>query len=945
MSKIPKLQVHATQNDSYDKNMSFLQIPASEKPTFNATIENVETFTPEQKSKLAWIWALVQDKKPSFTKEDRNEYAYQGYVGGHGFHMPRIYSGQGMGWLEPFINDGKTQPSNKTQNGVFVSVKANPSVYGYEWREYSENNKGKIIQREVKYGETIQLHIYTDGLYGNEIEIDLIDTKNSEEDLPIHEKEDGKYKDLPKPNKAVNKKDNYPSFHKKMQREVIVFPHAEDATIVGNQCTFNEITKETKKTLVQKCVTNIYIDPIWSFYVNNESGGFDNSITMKAVIFDTKGTELKCKTAPELNIKGEEKKRSLLEPEGNKAVVVGQVETNVADFFDCRYDTIVLKQQDKSKTVTVFDSSKHDDRRKNPIEIEIVSGKKESYLLDFDMKTEECDVKPHKHLTNELVVYTVPPNYEFTIEPGSQAKHTVKKEETKLYKAESSAKISVAGTSSTSKSEVKNETGVVKVGQKQLQFDGFYNYDIPQNSEDTLLVFEKALQYFWLPDLGDKIKFISMAANSCAYKKDIRISFYPDIKWTLKFGFNVTKEDIEALNERGLKSPLGVFEALEEGNKRNQDEADKRDKEFFDQNKELKRIQNKEINETRKEFKLKKKLKKKKTEPQPEDKGKFAGLIEILKKVTISLSEEHYDGDQKNELSEEFVKQFYNRYQAQFEMLAEIAEVIEGKKDQSNAAQGNKIDDYLQDRTKSVAGLRESLKRKPTEYEIIYPKLALAGSWFYETIDEAKYPALAGRQGLGIDVNFSAKPLMGIGIKWDLLELLCRRHPIAYAILKAVDALLYILSDDPNAVTCEASITGSIDAEIKFQHNMLAGFKNLATKGKASIQVKLEFKVNIANTFKAMRYEVIVKRGFSLGASSGIGITQLYGIDNKGFYLQKVLEFEGIKFEFSATGVVQVKKGQSGNKKDPLLNLGGEINGEITFLDYKYESQKIYFNS
>ena len=122
---------------------------------------------------------------------------------------------------------------------------------------------------------------------------------------------------------------------------------------------------------------------------------------------------------------------------------------------------------------------------------------------------------------------------------------------------------------------------------------------------------------------------------------------------------------------------------------------------------------------------------------------------------------------------------------------------------------------------------------------------------------------------------------------------------------------------------------------------MLAGFKDMSAKGKSAITVAIEFKINIANSFKIMNYEVIVKRGFSVGASSGLGITDNFGVDNQGFYNQKILEFEGIKFEFSATGIVQVNKNKN-NRKDSLFDLGGEINGEITFLNYKFEAPKMY---
>ncbi|MGV0921976.1 hypothetical protein ACTS94_16765 [Empedobacter falsenii] len=126
---------------------------------------------------------------------------------------------------------------------------------------------------------------------------------------------------------------------------------------------------------------------------------------------------------------------------------------------------------------------------------------------------------------------------------------------------------------------------------------------------------------------------------------------------------------------------------------------------------------------------------------------------------------------------------------------------------------------------------------------------------------------------------------------------------------------------------------------------MLAGFKDMNAKGKSALNVKLDLKINIAQTYKVLNYEVIVKRGFSVGASSGIGVTNVYGIDNEGLYLQKILEFEGIKFEFSATGIMEVKKTELDKKKKNIVSLGGEIKGEITFLNYKYESPKIHLIS
>lgn len=882
---------------------------------------------------VRWIWCTI-DGKLKFDVDDHNLDYAEGTTE-NWFTVPKVLEGGGLVYLEAFHKDNT--PANEAPIGLFVRADGKPEIVAVEWRYFKNDNKGEKIPKETKlpFGGTIQLHVYTAGLYGQEIDIQLMNDDWSDDNLPAFERKDGVAVDL-KPKQEVPDMPQNTFFTREVKTERLKEGESVPSTAVKGMLNAQEVKGKNQANLsIQKAVVNVYVDPFWKAKAFADA----ETITIYAKVKYTGAKEYKSFESDYITIEGKEIV-SELTPVGNKAVVIGTIETDDANFRPCRYNKIELKQQNKAGSVIVFDSSNMDHRKKEIIEVEIVAGKKETYLLDFDLKTTECEMKPQKHLNNELVVYSVPNDYEFTIEPSSKASHTVKKTEFKLYKTESSSKYSLLGSSSTSKETVKKEKGIVKVRQSQLEFDGFYNYDIPQNEEDTLAVFEKAIEYFWLPDLGNKIQFISMAANSCAFKKNIKISIYPDIKWTLKFGFNVKKEDVEALNAKGLKTPLKVFEALEEGNKLNQEAADKRSKEFLDQNNELKKIENKQINETRKKFKLKKKLKKAE-EPTPEAKGKFAGLIEILKRVTISLSEEHYGGDQKNELSEEFVKQFYNSYQGQFEMLAEAADIIEGNKDNTNNS-GDAIGDYMKDHGKSVAGLKEKLKRKPTEYEILYPKLALAGSWFYEQIDATQYPALAGRQGLGIDINFSAKPLMGITIKWDLLELLCRKHPIAYALLKAIDALLYVLADDESAVRCDFSVTGQIDADVKWQHNMLAGFKDLSAKGKSALQAEVKLELKIAKSMKVAKFAAVVKLGFSAGASIGLGIIDNFGVDAKGVYIQKDLAFEGIKLSFEAEGSGELTS-ETGKRKKTLVKVSKKIEGEITMLSHTFSTDKMYF--
>lgn len=478
------------------------------------------------------------------------------------------------------------------------------------------------------------------------------------------------------------------------------------------------------------------------------------------------------------------------------------------------------------------------------------------------------------------------------------------------------------GTKNTQKETVAIEKSIVTVRQKQIEFDTFYNYDIPQDA-NAITTFYKVMKYFWLPNLNaDKIYNIKVVSKTCAFEQNINIAIYPDIKWTLKFGFNVKKEDIEKLNRKGgTFAPLKVYE----------DRAEEKDKAYFEKNESKKHT----IDKTEKYFTENYDLKPKETDVAPVDKGtKFKQVIEILKRITVSLEEQHHGGDIKNELTEEFVKQFYEQIRPILQLIGKATGILEGDFDETS---------YTPAQGKSIDGLMAKLNRKTVEYEMLYPKLSCAGSWFYEQIDAKQYPALAGRQGLGIDLVLKAAPLIGVSIKWDILELLCRRHPVAYAILKAVDALLYILADDESAIKCDFTVTGQIDTTVDLKLNCLAGFKDFDTKGTSSLSVELLIDLKLVNTLSAFSYEIVVDRGINGSVGSGLGIEDLYGIDVNGIYLQKNLVFEGVKLKGGLTAKFDINK-KTRPKKDKIASVGGALEGEITLIDHTFKTPKIYFN-
>jgi hypothetical protein len=823
--------------------------------------------------------------------------------------FPKLLEGGGIAWLEVWPEGQKA--TAKIGTGLCVQAEGIPKIVRTKWTDFDYN---PLDDETIGFMSEVILHVYTNAMYGQDIEVHLID------------------RDLFDPNNELEISDSTnPVADKKFfTRQVDILKIKEidtedkdvtDILVKAEQSNPSKVVESEK--YVQKIEIQVLIEKGWK-----DTDG-DNLKIFPAIKSLKTGDYFKDFPRNYLNVSSTSQKREVVADITNKAVIVGAVETNVANFLPCRFDTIKLDD------TVVFDSGNIYHRGKNTLDIEVIAGKKELHLIDFAFRTKECEHKPEKHTNKELTILDIPKDYELKTDASSKAEHKVKKEEKELIKYETSASASFMGAKITQKAAVAAEKAIITVRQKQIEFDTFYNYDIPQDA-NALITFYKAMQYFWLPDLSpDKIKYIRAVASTCAFQENINIAIYPDIKWTLKFGFNVKKEDIEKLNRNGgTFAPLKTFE----DKAKEADEADfkynkKNTREVNRENRKRQKTLDKTIKEYTKAYDLKPKVQ----EAAPEEKGtSFQKFLEILKRITVSLEEEHYGGDVKNELTEEFVKQFYEQINPVIELAGSALGIIEGDFDEKA---------YTPAQEKSIDGLMAKLKRKTVEYEMLYPKLSFAGSWFYEQIDAKKYPELSGRQGLGVDLILKAAPLIGVSIKWDILELLCRRHPIAYAILKAIDALLYVLTNDESAIKCDFTVSGQVDTTIDLQHNCLAGFKDFNAKGKSGIECKIEIELRLVNSVKFLGYKAYAKRGVLLGAGIGLGIQDTFGVDTNGIYLKKDLIFDGIKMYFEAEANAGLTKTEGNDdEEEGIIDFGGKVKGEITMLDHTFSTDKIYLN-
>jgi len=816
---------------------------------------------------------------------------------------------------------------------MYVQAEGVAQIVGAEWTDlrYNTINQGTT----VAFGSKVILHIYTAGLYGQEVEVHLADS------------------DVFTPNDKL--KIAGEDF---FTREVKV--HKVKPNDINKKGISGILTVDNDQVdYAQKIEIEVVLDNAWI-----KTAG--ENLKIYAVVKSIKtGTFFEKFTKSYIHVSTEKKSIPLDKepiPATNMPLIVGDVETNVAHFKHCRYDSIKLDG------TSVFDSGNIYQRIKTTIDVEVIAGKKKTRFLDFNFQTVECENKPVKHINKELTILGIPKDYELKIDSSSKAEHKVEKEEKKLIKTESKSSSSISymgGIKTTQNEEVNKEKGIITVKQNQIEFDAFYNYDISMNSPARYIDVAK---YFWLGNLEKrgKLSKIKALASTCAFHQNVNITIYPDIKWSLIFGFNVEEDQLKTLIPSwDQKKTITKF--TWDGNKFTDKLQAKLNTET---NEDIKReIQQKIDNEKNKKETLEKinqktldtykkvygEAKATPTIDSPTTKkGKLSTLLKIMKDVDVSVKAQIYE-DTELELTRDFLENtaaLAKQYKDLLAMVEWVCDTMKGKKDTpKNKAEGDKeINNLLSDTQarSRIKGLEESLTRSTQEVEILFPEFKIGADWQFELVDGQKYPELAGRSGLGYNVVFMASPLIGMKITWHILDLLCRRHPIAYAVLAAVKTLLAALGDNPDGIIVDFWVQGQISTDLSYKGNTLAGPQKIIAKGDAHITAGVEISINIKGKLVVEKYTSVAEVGVGAKGEVGLGIVGTLGVDDQGIWMQSSLVFDGIKLTFTAVIGARVKKKII--KKDGTIEeieiVGGEskVEIEITMLEHTFESDKFYLS-
>ncbi|OXA84588.1 hypothetical protein [Flavobacterium hercynium] len=934
MSKL-KLKVNPGINDIYNPNNSYIKIENSKSnvkdksgnnnPIVHAVIENWNELTEAEKKDTVWIWNLVEQKL-SFLDSDYNKFIGKGYSGGI-FQLPTVYSGNAVAWLEPYIH-GVTSPTGSPRNGLFVSGKTTPKVVGYEWREYSSGNNGAIIKGDIKYGETIQLHIYTEGLYGDEIQIDLYDVQFKDEDLPLFEKDNGVYQNVPRPKKEINK-ENAPISHKTLTREVKVHDDLQDRVIdcelyILNITDENNI-KTTKKS-VQKCVVDIYVDPIWAFFVNkekNNSQGTDNSIEMKAYIYTAVNNQYlrinNTDNQPLVKILGKTNEKTALEPEGNKVVVAGTIETNIANFLPCRFSRAVGKYARGEETVEIEIYNIQNNLNLTKLVFPLVAGIKEArkdFTIELEgLQTKECIFAddPEKTHTGHVIDIS---KIEKLIENGKGKRS--EKWRAAEYKSNSVSKENPnveAENHGSDESTITNNFKFIN-GISSLKAQSSFKvleehkpfvlqpptdeklelqvgYDFSHGN--TISPIKGLLATLW-PNNENLAQRYPVNLHTCCPNIPLDIMVYPDTKWTLQLAFNYDGEEFNKLRDiYHDKWKLKELEAKDDlkkikGQSQNLDD---------DEKKKRKKLREAKAKAKKAKAKAKRKQSYRSQASHMMSKTTNVGLIDCEFSLMCEFDRPHQALELSSGMPEitDFLKK-----------VGDVKDLIEsifnGKNDNTtkNSPKGNSTTSARSKRLKDNLKLKNAKKKEKSNwsYEFIPPSVGVSVSWYADPPKDLYTPVM----GTMIEGAIDLDPLFGFEIKYDAYQLLYKiNHPAVLAVVATLDILDEALGDDFN-INLDLIITSEISGSLKGTINTAEGSKYTERLmkddddspcklgGKVLIKLVGDVNGNFGNTiFGFIKRTAYAKLEAEI--MSGISIECVTKADKDGIYIEPEIKFEG----------------------------------------------------
>ena len=290
-------------------------------------------------NEVQWIWQL-SPKNPLGDNMTANRTIRKGFSADwRRFHFPTFLVGGGFVYLEAFFpND---EPKKRTPYGIFVRCLGKAFIIRTEWTDLRDNP----INGAVKPGSIVRLHIYTLGLYGQDIDVVLSHNE---------------------------------FIYKPCEVNVYNVNHNEDGK-PGVSGFLNSGDKS--ETYLQKAILDICI--------LKEEFGNNTDLTVDKVYSNNRKNEvLKIKRFENKILEIRENGHLYERPQGVKPVVKNEVFTNIAMFHPCGYDRIEAFIDDKK--ITLFDINTPEQKSSLEIVNDSENELQQLNIKTIDLKTDDC---------------------------------------------------------------------------------------------------------------------------------------------------------------------------------------------------------------------------------------------------------------------------------------------------------------------------------------------------------------------------------------------------------------------------------------------------------------------------------------------------------------------------------------------------------------------------
>ncbi|QNK62206.1 hypothetical protein H7F33_16925 [Pedobacter sp. PAMC26386] len=890
---------------------------------------------------VCWAWQLAGKGMEGsiITLNEQMGMGIAGNIAVNGyrdFYFPELLEGGGMVWLEPFLQEDK--PVGKIPNGCYVSAIGSPEIIDTIW---TDTNNNPIEDTEVKFGSCLILHIYTKGLYGQGLDIQLIDRDifSFNDELKLSEDEKGK---------------KMFSFAKEVNvTKVLPFEVGKtgvSGTLLDPGQDVNNTTFKSTP-FVQKCKVFVFIDPAWK----SSAGG--NLKIYPIVKSYERGTYFDKFKRRYLTVT--EKGKDFQNPgfSGNNVVMVDEVETNIAAFHPCGYSVINVMNNERDYEAYVRDGKAFDDT------FEVVAGtsftQKVTIQLDDKASTSDCRFKEKTDLYHKgrvLEIHKYPEKgIAATGEQNKPSKLTI----------QSTTKITVGAVSQKSKHIIYLDDIKLKIDEKtdkKLVFQARFIYDTSFMPGDLPYIF----RYFWVGKGGSTCEYV-IDIDSCRLTRHrLKVLVYPDVRWSLRLDYKNMKSEylktsIEAISNQTYKDTKAA--------------SFKREPTKWTTPKQGRTFG----------VSLKAKFNNKPAGYQLNAEKTFSGVRnegeewDVTDEISAKLEKTITAIDQIGELIDAIFGGKKNKGDAGDQPSAENKAAVEKvKNDPKNKALNDLREDFDKNRKRLIntpkdspdyadavksnqsfqrkmdkytTALKIDVKRSVVGVEIYWPEFGLELDWSRVPVKNKGYEHKFNKTGVLLEGVAEAKPLVGIKAYLDFLALIQRAHPIALAIVAAADIAMALIGDG-SKITLELSATMIIGGKVQGFLNTETGentFNNADRQANSKalseisgeIVVKVTASVKMAMCKRAIFIVVNVELELSLEAEAKFYVKTALDFDDKGIFISPELSFDGIQLKGKAN-----IDGKVGDSKDTW----GKVSSKNEFVYQAIDRQepvkvgKTYFN-